>query len=66
MDNIDASCSNDDARMAVVEGLGQRWRDLVVPAILIYDRNGELIEELIGDLQTSSEITAGVVQMLAR
>lgn len=34
-----------DAQIAVVQGLGQRWQDLVVPAILVFDRQGNLAGE---------------------
>ncbi len=34
-----------DAQIAAVRGLGRQWRDLVVPAILVYDRQGNLAGE---------------------
>ena len=34
-----------DKRLAVVDGLGKRWNNLVVPAILVYGRDGKLAYE---------------------
>lgn len=34
-----------DAQIAVVKGLGRRWTDLNVPAILVYDKDGKLAGE---------------------
>ncbi len=48
-----------DARLDVVSGLGRRWQDLVVPAILIYDEDGRLAGEHLG------EQTGGVEAILA-
>jgi thiol-disulfide isomerase/thioredoxin len=38
-----------DARIKVVEGIAKEWKNLVVPAILIYDRGGQLQGEFLGD-----------------
>lgn len=34
-----------DRRLEVVEGVGKRWNNLVVPAILVYGRDGQLAHE---------------------
>lgn len=54
-----------DARLQVVSALGRRWRDLVVPAILIYDRDGRLAAEFLGGLQGQDPIITKVTQLLA-
>lgn len=36
-----------DAQLAVVDALGRQWNDLVVPAILVFDRNGQLAGEFL-------------------
>jgi len=34
-----------DKRLAVVDGLGKRWNNLVVPAILVFGKDGRLAHE---------------------
>lgn len=38
----------DGAREAVVDGLGDQWNVLVVPAILVFDQQGTLAGEFLG------------------
>ena len=52
-----------DKQIAVVKGLGQRWRDLVVPAILVYDREGKLAHEFF-EGAAAEEIAAAVKALL--
>ncbi len=40
--------ADSDARLNVVSALGRRWRDLVVPAILVYNIEGRLEVEFLG------------------
>lgn len=40
----------------MVRTLGVQWHDLVVPAILIFDQNGRLLDEYIGGNQTEAII----------
>ncbi len=36
-----------DGQIAVVDGLGRKWNDLVVPAVLVFDRDGTLAGEFL-------------------
>jgi len=40
-----------DARVRTIQGLSKQWKNLVVPAILIYDREGNLADEFLGDVE---------------
>lgn len=51
-----------DAQIAVVKGLGERWQDLVVPAILVYDRQGKLAGEFF-EGATAADIMAKVKEV---
>lgn len=53
-----------DQRMEVVRLLGRRWRDLAVPAILIYSSDGELAEEYLSGAQGVKPIVAKLEKML--
>jgi thiol-disulfide isomerase/thioredoxin len=62
-----------DKRLAVVDGLGKRWNNLVVPAILVYGRDGQLayefferdkVDEMLAKIAqlTTAQTVAGPVQ----
>jgi thiol-disulfide isomerase/thioredoxin len=51
-----------DAQIAVVKGLGERWQDLVVPAILVYDREGRLAGEFF-EGASAADIIATVTKL---
>lgn len=51
-----------DAQIAVVKELGQKWQDLVVPAILVYDRQGNLAAEFF-EGATADDIMAKVTEL---
>lgn len=38
-----------DRRMEAVEGISKKWKDLVVPAVLVYDTKGRLAAEYLGE-----------------
>ena len=48
-----------DGQLALPAALGQRWKDLVVPAILVYDRNGQLAGEFVdGGVELAGDVVA--------
>lgn len=40
-----------DARLAVIAGLATQWKDLVVPAVLVFDAKGKLAGEFIENVE---------------
>lgn len=50
-------------RSSVERGLGERWRQLALPAILVFDREGELHREFIGE-EAEAEAIARHVRSL--
>lgn len=38
-----------DHRLEAVEGISEKWKDLVVPAVLVYDTKGRLAAEYLGE-----------------
>lgn len=54
-----------DAQLAVAAGIGEDWSDLVVPAILVYNAEGELVGEYLDREATPDAILAGVEAALA-
>lgn len=38
-----------DRRLEAVEGISEKWKDLVVPAVLVYDTKGQLAAEYLGE-----------------
>ncbi len=53
-----------DKREKVVSGLGQRWRNLSVPAILIYGPDGRLVDEILGDRSGLEAVVITTVRRL--
>lgn len=49
-----------DAQLEVAAELGERWNDLVVPAILVFDAQGELAGEYLDAEAQPDAILAGV------
>ncbi|MCA9057534.1 MAG: TlpA family protein disulfide reductase [Planctomycetaceae bacterium] len=53
-----------DGRQEVVQRLGRRWRDLAVPAILVYSPEGELVEEFLSGAEGAEPILTRLKQMV--
>jgi thiol-disulfide isomerase/thioredoxin len=53
-----------DARFRAIAGIARQWKDLVVPAILIYDRGGNLDSELVTDPRVEA-VLSRVRELLA-
>ena len=54
-----------DAQLEVAEHIGERWSNLVVPAILVYDRDGNLDAEFLeGGKDAARKIMRHVESML--
>lgn len=48
-----------DGQLALPATLGQRWKDLVVPAILVFDRKGQLAGEFVdGGVELAGNVVA--------
>ncbi|MCX5660667.1 MAG: TlpA disulfide reductase family protein [Planctomycetota bacterium] len=54
-----------DARLEVVHGLAKKWNDLVVPAILVFDADGQLAGEFVDNVQVDPVVTR-VQEILAQ
>lgn len=54
-----------DARLEVVHGLAKGWNDLVVPAILVFDKDGKLAGEFVDNVQVEPVVTR-VHELLAQ
>ncbi|MDX1682920.1 MAG: hypothetical protein R3336_07370, partial [Phycisphaeraceae bacterium] len=52
-----------EARLAIPQRLGQDWTDLVVPAVLIYDQDGQLAHEYLDATEGAviAERVAGLI-----
>jgi thiol:disulfide interchange protein len=48
---------------ALIAGLGKQWQDLQVPAILVYNEQGELVDEFINERAKPELIIARVKEM---
>jgi len=46
-----------DQRLATVEAIGERWNDLVVPAILVFGPDGKLAGEFLGSADVEPILT---------
>lgn len=49
-----------DAQLAVVKGLGKRWQDLVVPAVLVFAPDGSLKGEFVDQDANANHIVQSV------
>ncbi|MEX1017102.1 MAG: TlpA disulfide reductase family protein [Phycisphaeraceae bacterium] len=56
--------STSEGQIEVVEGMGERWTDLVVPAILVYDAQGNLAGEFIDADARADRILARVRELV--
>lgn len=52
------------AQERVVDELGDRWNDFVVPAILVFDREGKLAGEFLGNVEAQPAKVVGRVREL--
>ncbi len=62
----DAYIIRDDsaAQQALADGLGRRWKNLSVPAILVYDQDGVLVGEFLEGVATE-QVVSRVHELLA-
>ena len=49
---------DEDAALAVPGEIGQKWQSLVIPAVLVFDRGGELTAEFGAEPETPAEVDA--------